>query len=63
MQPCVITSCILSTESCGSDNAGSVVANAVLGVLLVILVMCSLGLIIIVLKQNRKIILLQEKMK
>ena len=58
-----ITGCIVSTESGDSDNGGNMVTIAVLGVLLVVSLICCLGLIVIVFKQNKKIILLQEKMK
>ena len=49
---------------CGdSDNAGSVVANAVLGVLSIVLLICCLSLIVIVVKLHRKNAILQAKMK
>ena len=58
-----IANLFFSTEYGDSDNAGSVVANAVLGVLLFVSLICCLGLIIIVFKLHRKNIILQEKMK
>ena len=52
-----------SVESCDGNCTGSMIAVAVLAVLFILSLICCLGLIVIVFRQHRTNILLQEKIK